>query len=171
MTRLILVTTHGDAEVELLPEAPRTVEHVTALLRHGCYSRSTFYRAQRREHWAAGREFSVLQGGPQRDGLATVAHEPGALPHGRGTVSLARAAPGTAAAEFFICFDRTAPSLDPGAGPPMDGEGFAVFGQVVCGLEVLEQIHGLPTTTDAPHPVMRHQMLERPVPIELRLDR
>lgn len=168
MARLVLATAYGDAEVELLADAPQTVEHVLALTRGGSFAGSTFYRAQRRDHWVDGRRFTVLQGGPQRGDLPTVVHEAGAAPHGRGTVSLARLAPGTATAELFVCFDDEAPDLDPGAGPPMDGYGFAIFGHVTCGLEVLEQIHALPTDAAAPHPLIRGQLISRPVPFEIR---
>lgn len=104
-----------------------------------------------------------------RADLPTVAHEQPTAPHGRGTVSLARTAPGTASAELFICLDESAPALDPGASPPMDGLGFAVFGQVVEGLDVLEQIHALPTVEEAPHPLMRGQLLAEPVPFSVAL--
>lgn len=169
MARVVVTTPYGDAEIALLEEAPRTTAHVLAMVRAGVYGASAFYRAQRRDHWVRGREFTVLQGGPGRADVPTVEHEPGAARHGRGSVSLARAEPGTAGAEFFVCFDDAAPALDPGAGPPMDGHGFAVFGHIVCGLQVLEQIHRSQTGDEAPHPLMRGQMLQQPVPFELRL--
>jgi peptidyl-prolyl cis-trans isomerase A (cyclophilin A) len=155
-------------EVDLLQQAPRTVEHVLELVRADAFDGSTFYRAQRREHWVPGREFTGLQGGPQRSDLPTVEHEAGAAPHGLGTVSLARLTPGTASAELFICLDAAAPMLDPGAGPPMDGLGYAVFGRVASGLSVLQRIHMQPTLADAPHPLVRGQLLAKPIAFSVR---
>ena len=167
-SRLVLVTPVGRVEVELLAEAPRTSAHVLDLVGAGAFSGSTFYRAQRREHWIPGREFTGLQGGPQRVDLTTVEHEPGAAPHGLGTVSLARLAPGTASAELFFCLDSAAPALDPGAGPPRDGFGYAVFGRVCTGLSVLQDIHARPTSEHAPHAVVRGQLLVEPVPFSVQ---
>ena len=99
--------------------------------------------------------------------LPTVEHEQSGVTHGRGTLSLARTEPGTASAELFVCFDESAPALDVGAAPPMDGLGFAVFGRIVDGLDVLERIHALPTVEDAPHPLMRGQLLADPVPFNV----
>gem|GEM_PF-2990123 len=46
-----------------------------------------------------------------------------------------------------------------------DGQGYATFGRVVRGMEILEEIQGLPTITDAGSEVTRGQMLEQPVVI------
>lgn len=62
------------------------------------------------------------------------------LRHRDGTVSMARGAPGTAAAEFFICIGDQ-PELDFGGRRNPDGQGFAAFGQVVEGLDVVRAIH------------------------------
>ena len=160
--RRVVVQLHHDS-------ASRTVAHVIALVTSGAYAGSAFYRAQRREHWIPGREFTVLQGGPMRAGLPVVEHETSTVPHGPGTVSLARAEPGTAGAELFICLDPVAPALDPGAAAPMDGFGFAVFGQVIEGLDVLIGIHASPTTHEAPHPLMHDQWLAEPVPFTVSM--
>jgi peptidyl-prolyl cis-trans isomerase A (cyclophilin A) len=168
LTRIQLHMPQGRALVELLAEAaPRTVDHVLALLHANDFAGSAFYRAQRREHWVPGREFTVLQGGPMRRDLPTVEHETSTVPHGRGTVSPARDKPGTASAELFVCLDERALQLDAGAAPPMDGFGFPVFGRVVEGLDVLERIHALPTTEDVSHPLMRRQLFAEPVPFSV----
>lgn len=48
----------------------------------------------------------------------------------------------------------------------MDGVGFAVFGRIVEGLEVVREIHAAPTDPDAPHPSVRGQILSEPVHFE-----
>ena len=63
------------------------------------------------------------------------------LRHLDGTVSMARNGPGTATAEFFICVGPQ-PALDFGGGRNPDGQGFAAFGQVVAGREVVQAIYG-----------------------------
>lgn len=73
-----------------------------------------------------------------------IAHESTAmtgLKHLNGTVSMARLAPGTASAEFFICIGDQ-PELDFGGGRNPDGQGFGAFGQVVAGAEVVKALFG-----------------------------
>ena len=62
------------------------------------------------------------------------------LRHRDGTVSMARNGPGTATAEFFICVGDQ-PELDFGGGRNPDGQGFAAFGQVVEGMDVVRALH------------------------------
>jgi peptidyl-prolyl cis-trans isomerase A (cyclophilin A) len=62
------------------------------------------------------------------------------LRHLDGTVSMARNGPGTAAGEFFICIGPQ-PALDFGGGRNPDGQGFAAFGQVVQGMDVVRALH------------------------------
>lgn len=73
-----------------------------------------------------------------------IAHETTAvtgLKHRNGTVSMARVAPGTASGEFFICVGDQ-PELDFGGGRNPDGQGFAAFGQVVAGEDIIKAIYG-----------------------------
>lgn len=72
----------------------------------------------------------------------TIEHEPTrqtGLRHLRGTVSLARFAPGAVYHSFFVCM-RDEPSLDQGGTRNPDGLGFAAFGQVVTGFEDLRRL-------------------------------
>ncbi len=64
------------------------------------------------------------------------------LKHLDGTVSMARAEPGTATCSFFICIGDQ-PELDYGGRRNPDGRGFAAFGQVVAGMEVVRKIQNL----------------------------
>ncbi len=75
--------------------------------------------------------------------LPAIAHETTrqtGLRHRDGTISMARGAPGTATAEFFICIGDQ-PELDFGGRRNPDGQGFAAFGQVVQGMEVVRALH------------------------------
>ena len=75
--------------------------------------------------------------------FAPIAHETTmdtGLRHRDGTVSMARAEPGSASGEFFICIGDQ-PALDFGGGRNPDGQGFAAFGQVVQGMDVVRAVH------------------------------
>jgi peptidyl-prolyl cis-trans isomerase A (cyclophilin A) len=63
----------------------------------------------------------------------------------KGTISMARNGPDTAVSDFFICLSDQ-PSLDFGGARNPDGQGFAAFGRVVRGMEVVERIHRAPNT-------------------------
>ncbi len=77
------------------------------------------------------------------------------IAHLDGTLSMARAAVGTASSEFFICIGDQ-PELDYGGRRNADGQGFAAFGRVVEGMEVVRTIQS---------GAVRGQMLEEPVRI------
>jgi peptidyl-prolyl cis-trans isomerase A (cyclophilin A) len=75
--------------------------------------------------------------------LPPIAHETtrqSGLRHRDGTVSMARAQPGTATAEYFVCIGDQ-PELDFGGGRNPDGLGFAAFGRVVDGMDVVRAMH------------------------------
>jgi len=90
--------------------------------------------------------------------LPPIAHETTedtGLRHLDGTVSTARFEPGTGGPAFFICVGDQ-PALDYGGRRNPDGQGFAAFGQVVEGMDVVRRIHGRAEASD---------MLETPIPI------
>jgi peptidyl-prolyl cis-trans isomerase A (cyclophilin A) len=78
---------------------------------------------------------------PLRPAIAHETTQQTGLRHRDGTISMARGAPGTATAEFFICIGEQ-PELDYGGRRNPDGQGFAAFGQVVQGMEVVRALHG-----------------------------
>ena len=83
----------------------------------------------------------------------------------RGTLAYARSDPGTANTEFFFNVGDNF-VLDTDAGDPTrDGFGYATFGRVVRGIEVLDEIHGLPTDAPADSAVVQGQILNEPVEI------
>ena len=63
--------------------------------------------------------------------------------HTDGVISLARQAPGTATTEFFICVGDQ-PGFDYGGENNPDGQGYAAFGKVVKGMDVVRAIYGMP---------------------------
>lgn len=108
----------------------------------------------------------LIQGGIQSDGrklLAPVAHESTdqtGIKNTAGAISLANAGPGTARADFFI-LTTDIPGLDAGA----DGLGFAAFGHVVEGMDVVKKIYASPVSATKGEGAMKGQMLDPPVKI------
>jgi len=86
------------------------------------------------------------------------------LKHVDGAVSMARLEPGSARSDFtIICGD--APHMDADPRAPGDNLGYAAFGQVVEGMDVVRAILAAPRNGPAPTPVMAGQMLDPPVKI------
>jgi peptidylprolyl isomerase/peptidyl-prolyl cis-trans isomerase B (cyclophilin B) len=127
-TAVITMERGGEIRIELFPEdAPKTVESFIALSKKGFYDGLTFHRVE---------PGFVAQGGdPKGDGTGgpgyTLKAEFNQRKHVRGTVAMARSAsPDSAGSQFYICF---APAAH------LDGK-YTVFGQVVKGMEVVDQI-------------------------------
>ena len=76
------------------------------------------------------------------------------IKHLDGTISMARYTPGTATSEFFICVNDQ-PSLDHGGDRNPDNEGFAAFGRVIEGMEVVRAIHLSPCTDQNLDPIIK----------------
>ncbi len=112
--------------------------------------------------WGTAR--GLIQGGAEhRRRLPPVAHEPTSatgLSHVDGAVSMARAAPGSADADFFIIVGDSMTGLDAGPASGGDRLGYAVFGRVVEGMDIVRRILAAPTSPTEGEGVMRGQMLE-----------
>ena len=168
LARVSLETEAGTILVELDGRrAPVTTANFLAYVEQGRFDGTRFYRASR-TRGATGRGF--IQGGIQRDFqrmLPPIAHEPTSrtgLSHVDGAISMARTAPGTAMGEFFIIVGDM-PSMDAGSGREGDGLGFAAFGRVVEGMDVVRRILAAETVPNAGRGAMRGQMLADPVAI------
>jgi peptidyl-prolyl cis-trans isomerase A (cyclophilin A) len=147
--------------------APITAGNFLRYVDQKRYDGASFFRASR----APGAvDYGLIQGGVQNDPakvLKPIAHEPTTktgLKHTDGTLSIGRNAPGTATSDFFICVGD-APYLDADPSAPGDNLGFAAFGHVVEGMDVVRKILALPTPGKANNPVMKGQILDPPVPI------
>jgi peptidyl-prolyl cis-trans isomerase A (cyclophilin A) len=82
------------------------------------------------------------------------------LRHLDGTLSMARGGPDSARSSFFICIGDQ-PSLDFGGHRNVDGQGFAAFGRVVEGMEVVRRIQGSPATGQNLTPPIRILSIRR----------
>lgn len=114
--------------------------------------------------------YGLVQGGTRNDPKRTlppIAHEPTSttgLGHTDGAIAMARAAPGTASGDFFIVVGGF-PSMDAHPDQPGDNLGFAVFGHVVQGMELVRGLLDAPTSPTAGGADMKGQMLATPVKI------
>jgi peptidyl-prolyl cis-trans isomerase A (cyclophilin A) len=163
---IVMTTSEGPITLALEKErAPLTTANFLRYVDQKRLDGVTFYRAMK-----LGAEAGLIQGGPQGDPkriLKPVPHEPTTttgLSHVDGTISLARFAPGTATADFFI---TVGPVLSLDANPAAAGDvaGFAAFGHVVEGIDVVKRILAAPTSPTAGVGVMKGQMIAAPVKI------
>jgi len=147
-TMVLFHTDLGDMTVEIYMErAPVTAGNFLAHVEHGDYTNSVFYRVVRLDNQSQNKvKIEVIQGGlfhdEVLDTIEPIVHETtretGIL-HTDGIISMARSAPGSASTEFFICIGDQ-PSLDFGGKRNPDGQGFAAFGKVVKGMDVVRTI-------------------------------
>lgn len=144
-----IVTTAGTIVVELYEDkAPKTVAAFLKLVDDEVYDQGSFYRVWNlRNQPSDAEKAELVQGGlwnrrRKRPELPTIPHESTnitGLLHENGTISMARNEPGTASSEFFICIEKQ-PGLDYGGKNNADGQGYAPFGKVIKGMEVVLQI-------------------------------
>lgn len=145
--RAKLDTSEGTIVLELYPDkVPKTVANFLEYAKAGHYNGTVFHRVI---------DGFMIQGGGFDDKLAqkpTRAPIPleakSGLKNERGTIAMARTnVPDSATAQFFINVVDN-PNLDY---PKPDGNGYAVFGRVVEGMDVVDRIKALPTTSVGPH--------------------
>lgn len=167
--RVRLETPKGAIVIEVYADkAPVTAGNFLRYVDEGRYEGGVFYRALR---LGFAPEKGLLQGGLngiETKALPPIAHEPTTqtgLKHLDGTISMARFDPGTAKCEFFICVGDS-PYFDADPKQPGDNHGFAAFGRVVEGMDVVRLLHQLPTSpTEGEAFGMKGQILAPPVPI------
>jgi peptidyl-prolyl cis-trans isomerase A (cyclophilin A) len=122
-----------------------------------------FYRAMHMPDGKGG-EGGLIQGGITTDArklFPPIAHEPTSqtgLHNVAGAISMANAGPGTARADFFILLSDM-PGLDAG-GPGGDANGFAAFGHVTEGMDVVRKIFDSPVSAIKGEGAMKGQMLD-----------
>lgn len=166
-----ITTALGVITVELdTAHAPITTANFLRYADQKRFDGTVFYRAMRLG-WGT-QPNGLVQGGTQGDPkrvLKPIAHEPTSatgIKHTAGTISMARYAPGTATGDFSILLSDL-PGLDaqPGSDDPEAAAGFAAFGHVVDGMDVVRKIYDAPLSPTKGEGVLKGQMLEPPVRI------
>lgn len=150
--RVLLVTTLGEITIELDAQAaPKTVENFLAYARDGHYNGTVFHRVVPGLLVQAGAFTSDLQQKPSRAPVVNEARN--GLSNRRGTVAAARdrGVDDSATAQFFINLADN-PHFDRQEGDSPYTAGYAVFGRVLQGLEVVDRIAALPTSARGPFP-------------------
>ena len=156
----------GNIEVELFStQAPKTVAAVLSYIDSGLYKDAAFYRVLTVYNQPSDAlKAELIQGGlwnkkgARRDLLAGIQHETTrqtGIQHTNGVISLARQEPGTANTEFFICVSDQ-PGFDFGGENNPDRQGYAAFGKVVRGMDIVKRIYDMPEVD---------QYFDPPIPI------
>jgi len=146
--KVVLATSEGDITIELDREkAPRTVDNFIQYVKSGHYDGTIFHRVID--------NFMIQGGGMQPSMIEKATRAPiplesrNGLQNLRGTVAMARTmVPDSATSQFFINVRDNA-FLD--AANSRDGNGYAVFAKVVAGMDVVDRIKAVPTTSRGPH--------------------
>ena len=165
--KVVMTTELGPVTIALETErAPVTAGYILKHVDERRLDGAAFYRAYK---ITPDGSIGLVQAGIQdgRKLLPPVAHEPTTstgLTHDEGAVSLARAAPGTAQAQFFFILGSLK-ALDANPAGPGDNLGFAVFGRVTEGMDVVRKILNVPISGTKGEGVMKGQMIEAPVKI------
>ncbi len=145
--KVLIKTSHGDIKVELNEEkAPVSVKNFLDYLKDGFFDGTVFHRVMA-DFMIQGGGFELKKDGviEQKPTKAPIENESkNGLKNERGALAMARTPdPHSATAQFFINHkDNT--NLDY---PSFDGWGYAVFGKVIEGLDVVDKIAALPTTS------------------------
>lgn len=170
-TLVVLETTMGDITVALETErAPITAGNFLRYADEDRFDGTVFYRAMHLD-WGEPPN-GLLQGGTQNNPeriLDGIAHEPTnetGLSHTDGALSMARLDPGTATGDFSIMIkDQKGLDAQPDSEDPNLKAGYAVFGYVVDGMDVVHAIHASPRDPELGEGWMKGQMLAEPVTI------
>jgi peptidyl-prolyl cis-trans isomerase A (cyclophilin A) len=149
---VVLTTTLGSIEVAVdSSRAPVTAANFLRYVEGGFYDGGLFHRTVRADNQPRDKvKIGVVQAGidpaRQKDEFPPIALERTkvtGLRHLDGAISMARAEPDTATSDFFICVGDQ-PELDFGGRRNPDGQGFAAFGRVVKGMDVVRRIQASP---------------------------
>lgn len=171
IVRVNLTTALGLVVLDLdSGKAPITSANFLKYADNKKFDATTIYRAS---HPPGVTDFGVVQGGYRGPVIyPAIKHEPTSqtgLTHTNGAISMGRTKPGTAMADWFVCvgdqlyLDAAKPGTTPAAGD--DGLGYACFGYVVQGMDIIRQILAMPTGGKADVPSMQGQILTNPVKV------
>jgi peptidyl-prolyl cis-trans isomerase A (cyclophilin A) len=164
LVRVVIETTLGEIEVELdAARAPVTVANFLRYVDAGYYTGGVFHRTVKLKPDNQPNntvKIEVIQAGPNPErkelfpAILLERTSKTGLRHTDGAISMARLEPDTAQGDFFICVGDQ-PELDFGGKRNPDGQGFAAFGRVVRGMDVVRKIHQSPVEAQRLTPPVR----------------
>ena len=148
--RLVLQTELGNVELEIYPaKAPITAANFLQYVDGGFYDGGIVHRTVKPDNQPNNAvKIEVIQASinAEKKSFAPIQLErttQTGLKHGNGAISMARSTPDSATSDFFICLGAQ-PELDFGGKRNPDGQGFAAFGRVVRGMDVVKRIQMSP---------------------------
>lgn len=143
-----LATSAGNIVIELdAAKAPKTVDNFLQYVKAGHYDGTIFHRVIGSFMIQGGGMTPDMKEKPTRAPIPLESHN--GLSNVRGTVAMARTNdPNSATAQFFINVNDNK-RLDAASAP--DGNGYAVFGKVVSGMDVVDKIRAVPTGSRGPY--------------------
>lgn len=157
LPRVRIETALGVVDLEIdARRAPVTAANFLAYVDRGDYDGGRFHRTVRAGNQPANKvKIDVVQAGrapfsrrPELPPIPLERTRVTGLTHADGALSMARDGPDTATSDFFICVGPQ-PELDFGGQRNPDGQGFAAFGRVVGGMDVVRKIHAAPADAQA----------------------
>ena len=172
-TRVVVQTELGDIVIEVdSAKAPGTAANFLKYVDAGHYNGGLFHRTVKMDNQPQSDvKIEVIQAGVNPDvakkGFPAIPIERTSVTgilHKDGVVSMARGEPDSATSGWFICINDQ-PSLDFGGARNADGQGFAVFGRVVAGMDVVKKIHQSPTRTTGGRGGYGTETLDPPIAI------
>ena len=170
-TNIAFKTSKGDIIIELYNQiAPITVDNFLRHLDGGHYDGSSFYRTVTHQNDNGSPKIEVIQGGlgDIDKPFPAISHESTnitKLKHEDGTISMSRGEVNSATSDFFICIGSQQ-GLDFGGERNNDGQGFAAFGKVIEGMDIVRDINGMPSNKKTDNEYVKGQMINNPIIIE-----
>ena len=170
-TNIAFKTSKGDIIIELYNQiAPITVDNFLRHLDGGHYNGSSFYRTVTHQNDNGSPMIEVIQGGlgDIDKPFPAISHESTnitKLKHEDGTISMSRGEVNSATSDFFICIGSQQ-GLDFGGERNNDGQGFAAFGKVIEGMDIVRDINGMPSNKKTDNEYVKGQMINNPIIIE-----
>jgi peptidyl-prolyl cis-trans isomerase A (cyclophilin A) len=167
--RVLVETSLGRIVIELYPDrAPGTVSNFLRYVDGRHFDGGQFHRTVHADNQPNDSvRIAVVQGSvAQARGAEAFPAIPlertsvTGLRHLDGTVSMARGGPDSARSSFFVCIGDQ-PSLDFGGHRNLDGQGFAAFGRVVEGMDVVRRIQRSPAQGQTLQPPIRIESVRR----------
>jgi peptidyl-prolyl cis-trans isomerase A (cyclophilin A) len=167
--RVLIETGAGEIEAEIdTVHAPITAANFLRYVDAGLFEGGRFFRTVRPDNQVDKPvKIAVIQASGNRERRAEYFSpiplertSVTGLSHQDGTLSMARAAPDTARESFSICVGDQ-PSLDYGGARQPDGQGFAAFGRVVRGMDVVRKIQMSPATGETLTPAIAILKIKR----------
>ena len=166
---VILKTDLGDIKIEVLEgKAPISSADFLYHVENGLYDGQGFYRVVRPDNDPRDMGMSLIQGGLLSTTPVTpsIDHEPTnvtGLTHNEGAVSIAREAVGSGSAAYFFITIGDNSFLDHGGARNPDGQGYAVFGKVTKGMDVVRKIQAMESGGPSTDERTKGQFLPDPV--------